>query len=140
MHLFRRLGKTPPRSIIETTLEYHAHLNMVRRDGSRIALPDGICNLSCSVTSCEIGQDNITKLCGQNCSQTYSPLVYQCIEREHKENIRSQTCNTTKFNLISSEEDFVTKQTCLAKVISVISNAPRYSAHKIAEKEKLVST
>ena len=54
----------------------------------------------------------MTKLCGQNCSQTYSPLVYQCIEREHKENIRSQTCNTTKFNLISSEEDFVTKQTC----------------------------
>ena len=74
--------------------------------------PDGICNLSCYVTSCEIGQDNMTKLCGRNCSQTYSPLVYQCIEREHKENIRSQTCNATKFNLICGEEDFVTKQTC----------------------------
>nr|XP_058946844.1 uncharacterized protein LOC131774780 [Pocillopora verrucosa] len=50
--------------------------------------------------------------CGQNCSQTPSQCAYQFNETKLKENIHSQTCNATKFNLTSGEQHFVTKQIC----------------------------
>lgn len=74
--------------------------------------PDGICNLSCSVTSCEGSASLMLEHCGQNCSQTPSQCAYQFNETKLKENIHSQTCNATKFNLTSGEQHFVTKQIC----------------------------
>ena len=116
---------------IPCTLEYGKKRWMQNCNSS-----DGNCNLNCSVTFCKNGQNRNSKPCELYCSQTYSPLVYQCIQTGHKGNIIFKTCKATRLNLTIGEQHFFTKKTCYCEDVECYRECNKIKCTRTCREKK----
>ncbi|XP_022788736.1 adhesion G-protein coupled receptor D1-like [Stylophora pistillata] len=74
---------------------------------------DYTCQLMCIITSCKGKRNRMSPgFCEEKCSETYNPLADRCNEVKRNRSSLYQICNTTKCNMTSEKQIFVTRQTC----------------------------